>query len=420
MCIVFLTGCKSNEKVSTSNITPPVTPNNATSKNASPTSKVSELQPTSTDKATSKNVKVRLYFLAMSELKYYYIDKIIPVEDNALSAALTKELQSTSYNKDFLSLTDKVKVKSAKIDEKTGVLKVVFSDSYVDHMTLGSNTEAGILTCLLATYGYNYGVKKVAIYFKDELYTSLKGELPEGYFDVNYPSAEAYNSSNNQSKPATTMTYLITTEVYTDKSAKINYPQLTNLGDDKRMRTINELIRKDILESYYQGAEEGMTLDIDYTIKLEEANLLSIHYLGLKNLQGASYPNNVLYTTNIDINKGSKLKLADLVIINKNLVDRCKNGNYIAWEGDASSEDGKALKAAVVESVNQIDPNDLSKYLNESDEISEKNSSGTFSYLTKDAIGISVQIPHAIGDHAEFEIKYKDITDNLKTGNGTV
>ena len=40
------------------------------------------------------------------------------------------------------------------------------------------------------------------------------------------PTSTAYNSRINQSKPATTMTYLITTEVYTDKSAKINYPQL--------------------------------------------------------------------------------------------------------------------------------------------------------------------------------------------------
>ena len=106
--------------------------------------------------------------------------------------ALTKELQSTSYNKDFLSLTDKITVKSAKLDETTGVLKVVFSDSYADHMNLGTNTEAGLLTCLLATYGYNLGVDKVAIYFNDELYTCLKGDLPEGYFSVNYPFAKEY------------------------------------------------------------------------------------------------------------------------------------------------------------------------------------------------------------------------------------
>jgi len=39
-----------------------------------------------------------------------------------------------------------------KLDETAGVLKVVFSDSYVDHMTLGSSTESGLLTCLLDAY----------------------------------------------------------------------------------------------------------------------------------------------------------------------------------------------------------------------------------------------------------------------------
>lgn len=193
ICILFLTSCKSNEKVDTSNVTPSVTlNNNSTSENMPDTNKQSEMKPPTNEKTSIKNVKCRLYFLAMTELKYYYIDKIIPVEDNALITALTKELQSTSYNKDFLSLTDKIKVKSAKVDETTGVLKIVFSGSYVDHMNLGTNTEAGLLTCLLATYGYNLGVDKVAIYFNDELYTSLKGDLPEGYFNVNYPSAKVY------------------------------------------------------------------------------------------------------------------------------------------------------------------------------------------------------------------------------------
>ncbi|RBP68883.1 sporulation and spore germination protein [Alkalibaculum bacchi] len=211
--ILFLTSCKNNEKVDTSDITPQVTLNNnstsenisdtnkpseilnndSTSENMSDANKQSEMKSPTTEKSSIKNTKCRLYFLAATELEYYYIDKIIPVEDNALITALTKELQSTSYNKDFLSLTDKIKVKSAKVDETTGVLKIVFSGSYVDHMNLGTNTEDGLLTSLLATYGYNLGVDKVAIYFNDELYTSVKGDLPEGYFNVNYPSAKVYN-----------------------------------------------------------------------------------------------------------------------------------------------------------------------------------------------------------------------------------
>ncbi|WP_343771313.1 GerMN domain-containing protein [Clostridium malenominatum] len=143
------------------------------------------------DKPSIEDRKLRVYFFNTAELKHYYINKTISVDESDIIGVLTKELQNNSYNKDFLSLTDKVEIKSAKIDETTGVLKVVFSDSYVDHMTLGSNTESGLLTSLIATYGFNLGVDKIAIYFNDEPYIGL-GELPKGYFTVEEPKAEIY------------------------------------------------------------------------------------------------------------------------------------------------------------------------------------------------------------------------------------
>lgn len=186
-----LTSCKSNESINTSNNTQAVTSNNDTSESKPNTDKKADNTST-TEKPSVKEKKCRVYFFNMSQLKHYYIEKTLPVENNALVTALTKELQNNSYNKDFLSLTDKVKIKSAKVDEKTGVLKVVFNDSYVNNMNLGSSTESGLLTSLIATYGYNLGVDKIAIYFNNELYTCLKGDLAEGYFTVEYPAAELY------------------------------------------------------------------------------------------------------------------------------------------------------------------------------------------------------------------------------------
>jgi hypothetical protein len=37
-----------------------------------------------------------------------------------------------------------------------------------------------------------------------------------------------------------------------------------------------------------------------------------------------------------------------------------------------------------------------------------------FSYFTEDALGISIGVPHVIGDHAEFEIPSRDIQGNIK------
>lgn len=197
LCSFFITGCKNNSNNNNLN-TNNINSNNSnanTSNNTQiekPSDKESDNTKQGDEKLSVKNTNCRLYFFNTTNLKHYYIDTTVPVEANAIVKALTKELQNQSYNKDFLALTNKINVKSAKIDKDKNLLTVVFSDSYVDHMTLGSSTESGLLTMLLATYGYNLGVDKVAIYFDDQLYTSLKGDLPEGYFKVNYPDAEKY------------------------------------------------------------------------------------------------------------------------------------------------------------------------------------------------------------------------------------
>jgi hypothetical protein len=48
----------------------------------------------------------------------------------------------------------------------------------------------------------------------------------------------------------------------------------------------------------------------------------------------------------------------------------------------------------------------------------EENSSNSFSYFTNDSLGISIGVIHVLGDHAEFEIKYEDIKDNMKADHG--
>lgn len=150
-----------------------------------------------------QNRNCRLFFFDTTSLKLKYIDTTIKVEDGAIINALTKELQNTNYSDDFLTLTNKVSVKSAKIDMTTDVLKVIFCDDYTKYMSLGTSTESGLLSSLICTFGYNLGIEKVAIYFGDELYSCLRGELTEGYFNVDYSFAEEYvkpGIDNNTSK----------------------------------------------------------------------------------------------------------------------------------------------------------------------------------------------------------------------------
>lgn len=186
---IILIGCnKNNDKAN---------PNNSNNNNIEDkNNNDNEKDKPETEIPNKQLKKVRLFYFDTVNYELYYVDKEIEIKDKAIIKALTKELQNYLPNNNFLSLTNKVEITSATLDEKSGVLKVKFSSSYVNEMLLGSSTESGLLSALLATYGYNLNVDKVAIYFNDELYTSLKGDLPNGYFDVDYSSAKAYSKDN--------------------------------------------------------------------------------------------------------------------------------------------------------------------------------------------------------------------------------
>lgn len=146
----------------------------------------------SSEKSKIKSMKCRLFFFDGANMQEYYMDKDISVEDKAIIKALTKELQkATQYDSNFLALSDEVGITSAKVED--GILKVEFSSDYTLDEPLGSSIEEGLLNSIIDTYGYNLGVDKVAVYFGDELYTGVKGELEAGYFKVDFSSAELYS-----------------------------------------------------------------------------------------------------------------------------------------------------------------------------------------------------------------------------------
>lgn len=151
---------------------------------------------TTNDTTTSNTVNrnCRVFYFNTSDLKTYYIDTTVPVTDNAFTTALTNKLYTSPNSSDnFIVIPEEFGVNSATIDEETGVLKVVFNEDFTSALPLGTSSESGLISAIVNTYGYNYGLDKVAIYFADTLYTGLKGELPEGYYTVNTEDAIKLN-----------------------------------------------------------------------------------------------------------------------------------------------------------------------------------------------------------------------------------
>ena len=230
----------------------------------------------------------------------------------------------------------------------------------------------------------------------------------------NNTSPESSNNNNSNSTSPVEKTYKLEKNGYTDKNVTVTYPQVTNLLDNSKETTINELIRNEALSDFSKGVGDNLDLKIDYTIKLESADILSIQYSGEGFTKGASHPSNYFYTTNIDMKSGKRLKLANLVNIDENLVKKFKEAKYMDWETKDNSENSKKKQLGVTGFVNSIATKDLIKYFNQSDGRGiEENPSNTFSFLTNNSIVISINVLHPIGDHAEYQIDYQ--IESLKT-----
>jgi hypothetical protein len=235
---------------------------------------------------------------------------------------------------------------------------------------------------------------------------------------ANVITKETSANNNNNLKSSVNMTYQVVKNIYTNKKVTVNYPQINNFSELSKEKSINEIIKNEALKvlNYYKDFSDEVTLDINYTIKFKNQNLLSIQYTGMGYSKSAVHPNNLFYVTNINLNKGTRLKLADLVNVDEKFVDKFKSGSYKSQDTDTI----QSLEEAAKFGVSQLTTADLIKSFNNADSldnIGTENQSDTFSYFTKDSFGISVSVSHAAGDHAEFEIKYQDIQDNINTKN---
>ena len=191
----------------------------------------------------------------------------------------------------------------------------------------------------------------------------------------------------------------------------IKYPQISGLSDTDKQRRINSTLKDEALKvlKYYENPSGSVELRIVYKVVLANPNILSIQYSGSGSVSNAAHPNDLFFTTNINIETGDRVRLKDTVHIDKNFAHKFLNGEFKALR----PEQGQALK--------QWSIKDVQEKFNEADSldnIGTAKQSDVFSYFTNHSLGISISVGHALGDHAEFETKYQAIKNNIKTGSG--
>lgn len=198
------------------------------------------------------------------------------------------------------------------------------------------------------------------------------------------------NKNNNTNK--------IQNEIYEDDGIVINYPIIVGLEDKNLESKVNSIIKDDAfsIEKVVESLEDKFNVEMSYDIKLNNRNYLSLMYKGIVYVEGSAYPNEIIYTTNIDLSTGDRIVLNDMIKVDDELVDKIINGEF---NTDSVNE--------AIDYIKSMDKNEMINILNNADKLSDigtEKQSSCYSYLTGDSIGICIEVPHVLDDYIEIEI----------------
>ncbi|NFE73084.1 DUF4163 domain-containing protein [Clostridium botulinum] len=235
---------------------------------------------------------------------------------------------------------------------------------------------------------------------------SNKEDKVDDYKKVSDTTKEKESSKNLKEK---SNEYELVSKNYNKNNVKINYPEIKNFNDDEKLKSINKYLKGcalKVLDDYVKEDPnlEAVNLNVNYDVKFKNEKYISIVYKGEVNVNGTAYPSSIFYTTNVDLESGNIIRLSDYSNVNDilNKLKDPKNIKVIA-ENDE-------LAAAQKDFILNIGNDNLINMVKNADfhEVNTKIESpkdGVYSYFDKDGVVISLQVNHAIGDHAEFKLK---------------
>ncbi|WP_347882307.1 DUF4163 domain-containing protein [Paenibacillus polymyxa] len=201
--------------------------------------------------------------------------------------------------------------------------------------------------------------------------------------------------------------YELIQEEYSKNGIVIKYPQIIKLKDIAKQKSLNKILKADALEGLqnYADSNSGVHVEIDYEIKRQSERFLSVQYTGIRYVKDAAYPSHMFYTTNLDMKQASRIRLRDLVKVEKPFIELIKSGKITAVQPEQQGLIGDFTKDDLIQLLTNADvtKGSLAEVEMES-----------FSYFTNDSLGMSVPMAHVVGDHAEYKIRFAQIPENIR------
>ena len=234
--------------------------------------------------------------------------------------------------------------------------------------------------------------------------TSSVVDTPSSSAETTITTEMPFVTFTNTSAKYYIQSYTLTDTSHQGSTVIIRYPQLVSAGSDKVNGVIKTKATK-IASDYYGSDYANLSLDVDYHLTFNNDDWLSISFNGSGNVKTAAHPNDILQTMNINLKDGYEIKLTDIYNVNADFVRVFRN--------EFSSQ--VKTRLAVIMGFSPADTDSAASYLDQyDDQTLTKYLSNSYCYMTNDKIGISFEMPHAIGDHFETEIPYSDLLKDLK------
>lgn len=150
-------------------------------------------------------------------------------------------------------------------------------------------------------------------------------------------------------------------------------------------------------------------MHIDYRIERSDSDFFSVTFEGLYNNKAAAHPINYFNSLTIDLKKGEVVTLSELYRIDSDFVELIQekfNEQIPAWLVEEKGYLPNEISGLYEEIVSSYGGTILLESLQQTD----KNSDCIFhSYLSNTALGISVPLIYALGDHIEIMIAYEEL-----------
>ena len=202
---------------------------------------------------------------------------------------------------------------------------------------------------------------------------------------------------------------------------RIEYPQISGLGDERVQKKINDAIRAEALTAlvYYKDTRPSGDINISYRIKRRSPFLLSVEYHETGENTGGQQSGGPYFTVNIDVRTGDRIRLKDMVNISAGFVIRLLAGSFRTVSGPGT----RPLLNFGISSMKE-----LLAGADDTENIGSPEKLHVFSYLATDSLGISIYFGHDAdeqadgahgtdspdqGDRGVYEIRFEDLEDDM-------